>query len=126
MKKKTVQKILQIILHLAGFPLLITMVVLQSLHIIETGLSYGVMVFLGIIITVVMAIIYYLVFFLMAKKNKKTIYQQTMISIIVAVVCLGGIWIASDIFMPAVLEDATSGTIFYEDLIDDYDSRADV
>ena len=113
-------------LHLAGFPLLIALVVLESLHIIESGLSYGVMVFVGVIVTVVMAIIYYLVFGIMAKRKKKSIYRQTIVSILVAFICLGGLWIAADVFLPDFLDDATSGTIFYEDLADDFNSRADV
>ena len=117
---------LKIILHLAGFPLLIALIVVFTLPVIQAGITYGVMVFVGLIVTVVMALIYYLVFFLMAKRGKKTIYQQTIVSIIVAVACLGGLWLAIDAFLPDVLADATSKTIFYEDLADDYKARAEV
>ncbi|MFW5779830.1 MAG: hypothetical protein ACOCWI_00050 [Bacillota bacterium] len=120
------KKFLQVLLHLAGFPLLIALVVLESYNVIETGISYGVMVFVGVIVTVVMAIIYYLVFGIMAKRKKKTIYKQTIVSILVAFICLGGLWVAVDVALPDFLDDATSGTIFYEDLADDFNSRADI
>lgn len=120
------KKGLQIVLHLLGFPLLIALVVVFSINMISLGISYGVMVFVGLIITLLMAGIYYLVFFLMAKRGKKTIYKQTFISIIVAAVCLGGLWLTIDVSLPELLSDATSNTIFYEDLADDYDARAQV
>ncbi len=117
---------LKIILHLAGFPLLIALIVVFTLPVITAGISYGVMVFVGLIVAVVMALIYFLVYFLMAKSGKKTIAQQTLVSIIVAVICLGGLWIAVDAFLPDFLKEATSKTIFYEDLADDYKARAEV
>lgn len=117
---------LKIILHLAGFPLLIALIVVFTLPVIQAGITYGVMVFVGLIVAVVMALIYFLVYFLMAKRGKKTIARQTLVSIIVAVVCLGGLWIAVDNFLPDILKDATSNTILYEDLADDYGARAEV
>lgn len=117
---------LKIILHLAGFPLLIALIVVFTLPVLQAGISYGVMVFVGLIVAVVMALIYFLVYFLMAKRAKKTVYKQTLVSIIVAVVCLGGLWIAIDYFLPDVLKDATSNTILYEDLADDFEARAEV
>ena len=120
------KKALEIILHILGFPLLIALVVVSSLSLYKAGISYGIMVFVGLIITVVMAIIYYLVFFLMAKSGKKTIQKQTIISIIVAAICLGGLWIVIDVALPDLLKDATSDTIYYEDLIDDFNARAEV
>jgi len=39
---------------------------------------------------------------------------------------LGGFWVAIDVALPDFLADATSGTVFYEDLADDYHTRADV
>lgn len=120
------KKVLQIILHILGFPLLIALVIIFSLNMFKLGISYGVMAFVGLIITVVMAIIYYLVFFLMKKSGKKSIYKQTIVSIIVAAVCLGGLWIFIDVALPDFLADATSNTIYYEDLADDYNARAEV
>lgn len=120
------KKALQILLHLAGFPLLIALVIVFSLDMFTLGISYGVMVFVGLIITVVMAIIYYLVFFLKAKSGKKPIYRQTIVSILVASLCLGGLWIVIDVALPDLLADATSNTIYYEDLADDYNARAEV
>lgn len=122
----SIKKVLQIILHLLGFPLLIAFVILNALHIIRSGNSYGIMVFVGIIITVLMAVVYYAVFFTMAKRKKKSIYKQTMVCMIVSVLCLGGFWALIDVALPDFLSDATSGTIFYEDLADDYNTRADV
>ncbi len=120
------KKALQIILHIVGFPLLIALVIVFSINMFKLNISYGVMAFVGLIITVVMAIIYYLVFFLMKKSGKKSIYKQTIVSIIVASICLGGFWILIDVAIPDLLADATSDTIYYEDLADDYDARAEI
>lgn len=118
--------ILKILLHLAGFPLLIALVVLESLPIIKSGSNYGIMVYVGIIFVVAMALIYYVVYLFMALRNKKTVYKQTIASVLVAIICLGGIWIAIDTLAPNPLKSATSNTLFYEDLADNYYARADV
>ena len=120
------KKFLQVLLYLVGFPLLLGLVVWKSIPIIKAGSSYGIMVYVGIILTVVFAIIYFLATFIMAKRGKKTIYRQTFVSIIIAVICLGGLWAGMDIGVPDLLADATSNTILYEDLADDYAARAQV
>ncbi len=120
------KKALQIILHILGFPLLILLVIIFSLNMFKLSISYGIMAFIGLIITVFMAIIYYLVYFLMAKRGKKSIYKQTIVLIIVSSLCLGGFWMLIDVALPDLLADATSNTIYYEDLADDYNTRAEV
>lgn len=122
------KKLLIVILHLLGFPALLGLVIYNSIEMIQGGLSYGVFVFVGIILTAVFALIYFLVIGLMAKsakkKNKKNLYRQTFVAMILSLCMLGGLWVGLDVFIPDFLKDATSSTIFYEDLADNYYARS--
>ncbi len=118
------KKVLQVLLHILGFPLLMLAVVLVSLPLIQCGFSYGVFIFVGIIVTVVMALIYYITFICMVKSKKKSVTRQTVTLIVVVFVCLCGLWCVFDIALPDFLAGATSKTIFYEDLVDNYEARA--
>lgn len=122
------KKILIVILHLLGFPALIGLITYNSIDMIKGGISYGVFLFVGIIVTVLFALIYFLVVGIMAKsakkKNKQNIYRQTFVAMILSLCLLGGFWIGLDIGLPGLLKDETSGTIFYEDLADNYYARS--
>lgn len=122
------KKALIIILHLLGFPALIGYLAFISFDMIKGGISYGVFVFAGLIVTVLFALIYFLVIGLMAKsakkKNKRNIYRQTFVAMILGACLLGGFWIGMDVGLPGVLKDATSSTIFYEDLADNFYARS--
>lgn len=118
------KKALQVILHILGFPALIALVVLVNLPIIKGGMSYGIFVFVGVIVAVVMAIIYYIAFLCVVKSKKKSITKQTITLILVIFFCLCGLWVVADVALPDFLASATSNTIFYEDLVDNYQARA--
>lgn len=120
------KKALQVILHILGFPALIALVVLINLPIIKGGISYGVMVFVGVIVAAVMALIYYVAFICVVKSKKKSILKQTVTLCLVVFFTLCGFWIVVDIALPNFFADATSKTVFYEDLVDNYQARADV
>lgn len=120
------KKALQVILHILGFPALIALVVLINLPIIKGGISYGVMVFVGVIVAAVMALIYYIAFICVVKSKKKSILKQTVTLCLVVFFTLCGFWIVVDIALPNFFADATSKTVFYEDLVDNYQARADV
>ena len=82
------KKILIVILHLLGFPALIGLITYNSIDMIKGGISYGVFLFVGIIVTVLFALIYFLVVGIMAKsakkKNKQNIYRQTFVAMILS------------------------------------------
>ncbi len=120
------KKALQVILHILGFPALIALVVLINLPIIKGGISYGVMVFVGIIVAVVMALIYYIAFICVVKSKKKSKLKQTITLCLVIFFTLCGFWIVVDFALPDFFADATSNTVYYEDLVDNYQARADV
>lgn len=120
------KKALQVILHILGFPALIALVVLINLPIIKEGISYGVMVFVGVIVAVVMALIYYIAFICVVKSKKKSKLKQTITLCLVVFFTLCGFWIVVDIALPDFFADATSSTVYYEDLVDNYQARADV
>ncbi len=120
------KKALQVILHILGFPALIALVVVINLPIIKGGISYGVMVFVGIIVAVVMALIYYIAFICVVKSKKKSKLKQTITLCLVIFFTLCGFWIVVDFALPDFFADATSNTVYYEDLVDNYQARADV
>ena len=123
---KTLLTVFKIVLHVVGFPLLLALVFILNRNVIAGGVMYGVAVFVSAIVTVVMAGVYYLTYFLVRKKKNRSIRNQHIIIAIVAVCCLSGFWMLLDAFIPAPLETATSSTLRWEDLSDNWGARAEV
>ncbi|NCA92151.1 hypothetical protein EOM82_02730 [bacterium] len=124
------KKFLIAVLGILGFPALLGYLAYKSYDMIMGGLSYGVFVFVGLIVTALFGLIYLFVCLGMRnsakKKNKKNLYRQTFVAMILCFCLLGGFWIALDVALPDFLADATSNTIYYEDLADDYYARSQV
>lgn len=122
------KKFLIVLLSILGFPALIGLIAYNSFEMIKGGLSYGVFVFVGLIITVVFALIYFFVCLGMKnsakRKGKKNLYHQTFVAMILAFCLLGGFWMVIDVALPDFLADATSNTVYYEDLADNYYARS--
>lgn len=119
------KKFLIVLLHLIGFPALLGVVVWQSIPVIENGGSYGIMAYLGIILTAALALIYFIIVIIMACRKKMSVYRQTFVSIIVSAVFLCGLWVAIDLYVPDFLAGATSSTIYYEDVTEEYINRVE-
>lgn len=150
MKKYKTFKAIEIICHILGFPLLLAVLVGVSIPTFKGGIGYGVPVFAGVIVTFVIALIYYIVFFVSASKEKKrrAVLQQRIESAdrngsvrpstadpsrktgivlaIVSVICLTGLWVLIDLALPNPIQTATSNTVLYEDLSDNWQARGDV
>jgi hypothetical protein len=125
MKKASV-----IILHILAYPALLGVVLYFDWNIIVTQTkNYGVYVFVGVIVTALMALIYYICYAAITskkKKRRKSVFNQTMRLCMVVVFTMTGLWCVCDLALPDFLSDATSSTIYYEDLADDWAERADV
>ena len=124
------KKFLTVLFHILMYPLMLAAVLYFNWNIFfKQAKNYGVFVFVGVIVAVLMAIIYYICYAAITskkKKKKKTIFNQTVrLCLVVAITC-GGFWCACDIGLPDFLADATSSTVYYEDLADDWADRADV
>lgn len=120
------KKALQVILHILGYPAFLAIVILVNIPIIKGGISYGVMVFVGIIVAAVMALIYYIAFACVVKSKKKSKLKQTITLCLVVFFTLCAFWVVIDFALPDFFADATSNTVYYEDLVDNYQARADV
>lgn len=143
-------KAIEIVCHILGFPLLLAVLIGISVPTFKGGIGYGIPVFAGVIVTVVMALIYYIVYFVLAGKEKKKrealkqridaadrngsvrpttadpARRTDIILAIVSVVCLTGLWILIDLALPKPIQTATSNTVLYEDLSDNWQARGDV
>ena len=131
-------KFLRVILHILGYPLLLAAVLYLNWNIIMTQTNnYGIFVFVGAIVAVVMGIIYYACYAGITarrknkgkrkkKKKEKSIFNQTMRLCLVVVITMTGLWCVCDIALPDFLANATSSTIYYEDLADGWEDRAEV
>ena len=147
---KKVAKILEIVFHILGFPLLLVLIAVASIATIKGGIGYGLPVFIGLILTAVLCIAYYVAYFIMTKgekkrreKNKARVeaavrtgsYRPStqdpgirtgVILAIIAVCCLSGLWAAVDTLLPDMIADATSSTVYWEDLTDNWQARGEV
>lgn len=125
-------KILKIVCYALSVPLFMVFAIIASMHTIEQGGSYGFLTYIGVILAVVFSVIWaviVLLFELSIKKapNKaKKIKRQTIKLVIASFMLTAGLMIIVDVAVPGVLPDATSSTIYYEDLADNANGRADL
>lgn len=124
------KKFLRILFHVLMYPLLLAAVLYFNWNIFfKQTKNYGIFVFVGVIVAALMAIIYYICYAAITskkKKKKKTIFNQTVrLCMVVAITC-GGFWCVCDVALPDFLATATSSTVYYEDLAETWDDRADV
>lgn len=123
------RKILRVLFHLLSYPALIAVVLWADLEIIKSQYkNYSFYTLIGVLIPVVMMIIFYVVYLIVTRKNsKKTKLCQTVIVCMLPIFTLGGMWVACDRYLPDVISDATSSTIYYEDLAEEsWKERAEV
>ena len=124
--KKLLLTIGKVLLHIAGFPLLAAIVLILNKDVIADGAMYGISVFVSLIVVALMAFVFYLAYFLVRTKKGRSIRNQTVIVAIVVVCCLSGFWMLLDAVAPDPLETATSSTIRWEDLSDNWEARGEV
>lgn len=146
MKKHS--KIFEIILHVLGFPLLLLVVTIVSMVSLHGGAGYGLPIFVGMILTIVLAGVYYLAYFILTRKEKKRReklkskieacerkglsrpsdpgIRTGIVLAIIAVCTLAGLWGAVDNLLPNAIAGATSNTVYWEDLSDNWEARGEV
>jgi hypothetical protein len=124
--KKILLTVAKVALHVLGIPLLFVLALVLNLKVIKGGISYGAAAFAALIFTAVIALIYYLAYFLVRTKKKRSIRNQHLIVAIVIVCSMTGLWMVLDAFIPEPLETATSSTLRWEDLSDNWEARAEV
>lgn len=120
--KKWLYPLINILLYAVGFPILFIISLVKSIEWNSYGM-YGASAFTPLIAVIILAVIVLgvqaLVYNLCKKKGKtgKSLMLK-MACIPLAVIV--GIFGLLDIAMPALLQDATSNTILYEDVVYDY------
>lgn len=128
------KRFLKIILFLIGFPALLGFVVWKSLTVIQEGSTYGFWPYVGIILAGVFALVYLIAFIITgvkAKKNagnRKKVMGGVVALVIVSFVMTAGLWLVIDIpkLLPDILNSATSGTIGFDDLRENYSAQSEV
>ncbi|MEG2453669.1 MAG: hypothetical protein RSB20_02250 [Clostridia bacterium] len=130
-----VAKILKILCYVLSFPLFLLCAIIAGSHVAKQGGSYGLGSYAGIIVAVLFTIVWAVIvlfFELKIKKvadigtKKKIIKKQTTKLVITSFALLSGLMLLLDFVLPPVLPGPTANTIFYEDLADDANGRADV
>ena len=123
------KKVLRVLFHLLSYPVLIGLVVWADLEIIKDQYkNYSFYMLIGVAVPVVMMIIFYLFYAIVTRRrSKKTKLCQTVIVCMIPILTLGGMWVACDRYLPDFISDATSSTIYYEDLAEEsWKERAEV
>lgn len=149
MNKSKLYKVLEVICHILGFPIFLLAVILIDLKVFKNGSGYGIFPYVSIILVVVGAIIYYAAYFILRLKSKKqgektkermnALARQGhririahparnagVVLAIIVIVCTCGLWAFVDLVLPDPLAGATSNTLYWEDLSDNWEERADV
>ncbi|MDR2267452.1 MAG: hypothetical protein LBE09_07750 [Christensenellaceae bacterium] len=126
---------LKVFAYVLGFPVLMAYTVYQSMFVIydsnvgTDNTTYMPYVFAGLLVMVVIWLLYLLVALItgMITKRRKTArsaYIGTTVLVIASVILTTGVWFALDKYLPPILSSATSNTIHYSDLEEDYADRA--
>lgn len=126
------KNVLKTILYIIGFPVLIALVVYNSLVIYQEGGTYGFWPFIGLIIACVCLIAYTVVFIVTGKNSKKNkgnhkkVMRSVATLVVMAFVLTAGIWLVVDIPLPGILKNATDGTRLFKHMEEDYKAQAEV
>jgi hypothetical protein len=122
-------KTLKILLYIVGFPLLLGLVGYQSFKVIENGITYLPFSLVGVTLAIVIGLAYMTTAIVTGKKAKSgdisQIRKGTAAMMLVGFCLTAGLWFIIDKVVPPVLDDATSGTILFKDLQEDYKNDAD-
>lgn len=122
---------IKILLFVIGFPALIGLAVYSSLTVFQEGQSYGFLPFAGVCVLALFFIAYLITFIVTEIKAKKSgtkkVAMKGMIALVlVAFIFTGGLWLVIDILLPDILEDATSGTMKFDEVRDNYKVQAEI
>lgn len=118
------KKFLLVLFHILAFPAMIALVLLVDWNmIVDEFNNYGIFVLVGLIVAVVITLVYYIAFICNVKSKKKSITRQTISLILVVFFSMSGLWVVLDFALPDFLANATSKTLYYEDLVDNYEAR---
>lgn len=123
------KKTLKTVLFILGVPLILALVVISSITIYQRGISYSFWPFAGTILAGVFCLIFTITFIITGrsakkKANKKSIFKGTVALVIVAFIVTAGAWLLIDIPLPGILDSATSGTVLFDDVREDYVYKA--
>lgn len=127
-RPKALYKLVILLTNLVGFPLLLTIVAITCAKYNESGI-YKITVFLPCLLVVALWGVTALIQMLIFRGDKKhhASFKHTMISCAVVPICvLAGLFLVLDIFLPKLLAQATSSTIFYEDIVVDAKGQHDL
>lgn len=121
---KALLKISKILCYLCGFPVFLICAIVASQTNIANGKTYGVGAYAGIIVAALFTIIWFVIVLVMEikfakkppKNKRKKIKKQTATMVVCSLLLTGGLMFILDAALPGLFPDATSGTIFYEDI----------
>lgn len=118
-------KVMKILLCLVGMPLCIILSIVNAIKIVKLAPGYSFWPFVGVIVMCLVGIVFLVLVLLNIKPNpKKSVGRQTAVLMFVPSVILLVLGIAFGTVVPGILKDATSGTLWYEDVVYDWEDQA--
>lgn len=125
------KKALKILLFIIGFPALLAFVAWKSVIVLQEGSTYSFWPYVGLILAGVIFLAYLITFIVTGKKskknagNRKKVMRQVVALVLVSFIFTAGIWLVVDIPLPGILDSATSGTVTFDKLREDYGDQAE-
>lgn len=124
------KNLLKTVLFILGAPVILGMIAYSSILVYTRGISYGFWPFAGSILAGVFCIVFIITFIITGrsakkKANKKSIFKGTIALATIAFIFSAGLWLIIDIPLPGILQTATSGTVLFDDLREDYKYKAE-
>ena len=81
--------------------------------------------FVGTILAGVFTLIFFIVVLIVSRKrSKRSIRSQTVSIMITVIILTAVVGMALDVVLPDLLKSLTSNTLFYQDIVNEYDEQA--
>lgn len=106
------------------------LVIWESWDMIMDNITYGFWPWAGVVVTALLLVVFTIIVLITGRKAKKAttvkkVRRGTAVMVVSSVLLTAGVWGAIDVFLPDILSDATSGTIKYTDLIENYEGESE-
>lgn len=135
---KALLKVLKAVCYVAGFPLLIALVILANYKIYQQApynagdlmgmgipFPYALAAWLGAIIVIVLAVVWLIATLVITRKKAKRSIERQMVSVTVwALILTVGFGALLNLALPDLIGGATSSTLFAEDLKEGWEDQA--
>lgn len=116
---------LEVVFYICSFPIIVILAAVFGYEAYQLVPYYSFWPFVGTILAGVFTLIFFIVVLIVSrKKSKRSIRSQTVSIMITVIILTAVVGMALDVVLPDLLKSLTSNTLFYQDIVNEYDEQA--